>query len=254
MERERTFNIEAVVLRHRDWGEADRIITIYSKEFGKSRVIVKGARKIKSRKAGHVEPFSLVRMQLSRTRDMPILTQVDTIRSNQELREDLDLIAAVSYLVELVDKFTQDEHEGDGALYQLIKDCFETMRDADKAWYTTRYFESHLLDIAGYRPEFFTCVECHKKIVEEDQYFVPSSGGVVCATCGRFHPGAWRMPATTLKYLRYFQKQPFKDYGKAKPSEQDRARIEEFFQNYFKYLLERALNTSGFIQSIKHVE
>ena len=62
--------MEAVVLRHADWGEADRLITLYSHERGKLRAIAKGARKIRSRKAGHLEPFTRVTLQLARGHDL----------------------------------------------------------------------------------------------------------------------------------------------------------------------------------------
>lgn len=250
-DRSRIFNVEAIVLRHRDWGEADRIITVYAREIGKTRVVVKGARKIMSRKAGHVEPFSLVKMQLSQTNDLPILTQVDTIRSNQGLRDNLEAISAASYLAELVDKFTQDEQDGESALFKLIADSFDRLGKPNQVWFATRFFETRMLGLAGYQPEFFQCVECHSQIIEEDQYFAPAMGGVVCARCGSYKPGMWKLSAKTLKYLRHFQRAPFSEYAKAKLDEKERLAVETFFQNYFRYLLERNLNTPDFIRSIK---
>jgi len=64
--RERTFRVEAVVLRHSDWGEADRLLSLYSREQGKLRAVAKGVRKVRSRKAGHLEPFTRVSLLLAR--------------------------------------------------------------------------------------------------------------------------------------------------------------------------------------------
>jgi len=250
-DRSRIFNVEGFVLRHRDWGEADRIITIYARAIGKTRVVVKGARKITSRKAGHVEPFSLVKMQLSKTSDLPILTQVDTIRSNQALRESLESISAASYIAELIEKFTQEEQDGETALFKLIEDSFERLGQQDQVWFATRFFETRLLGLAGYRPEFFQCVECHGQIIQEDQYFAPAMGGVVCARCGVNKPQLWKISAKTLKYLRYFQRAPYNDYSKAKLDEKERQTVETFLQNYIRFLLERNLNTPEFIRSIQ---
>ena len=74
-----SFRVEAVVLRHSDWGEADRILTLYTRERGKVRAIAKGARKIRSRKAGHLEPFTRVTLQLAKGHDLLIVTQADTL-------------------------------------------------------------------------------------------------------------------------------------------------------------------------------
>ena len=75
----RSLRVDAVVLRHSDYGEADRLLTLYTRQRGKMRVVAKGARKIASRKAGHIEPFTHVKLQLAAAREMFILTQADTI-------------------------------------------------------------------------------------------------------------------------------------------------------------------------------
>ena len=82
-----SYKVEAVVLRHNDWGEADRLLVLFTREMGKLRVIAKGARKIRSRKAGHLEPFTRVTLMLARSHDLPIVTQAETVNAYQPLRE-----------------------------------------------------------------------------------------------------------------------------------------------------------------------
>ena len=84
------------VLRHSNYGEADRLLTLYTRQLGKTRALAKGARKIASRKAGHIEPFTHVKLQLAKGRDMLILTQADTVDAYQPLREDLILTGQAS--------------------------------------------------------------------------------------------------------------------------------------------------------------
>jgi DNA repair protein RecO (recombination protein O) len=85
--------VEAIVLSHHDWGEADRLLWLYTRELGKVRVVAKGVRKLRSRKAGHLEPFAHTRLQLARGRDMLIVTQAETINAFLNLREDLVQVA-----------------------------------------------------------------------------------------------------------------------------------------------------------------
>src|SRR5574341_2483018 len=106
MDRSRSVRVEAVVLRHSDYGEADRLLTLYTRQLGKTRALAKGARKIASRKAGHIEPFTYVKLQLAKGRDMLILTQADTVDAYLPLREDLILTRYASYVLELQDRFT----------------------------------------------------------------------------------------------------------------------------------------------------
>ncbi len=100
------------MLRHADYGEADRLLTLYTRQLGKTRALAKGARKIASRKAGHIEPFTHVKLQLAKGRDMPLVTQADTVDAYQALREDLILTSQAAYVLELLDRFTyEDEME-----------------------------------------------------------------------------------------------------------------------------------------------
>ena len=86
---ERSYRVTAIVLRHSDWGEADRLLTLFTRERGKLRALAKGARKARSRKAGHLEPFTHVRLQLAKGRDLPIVTQAETVDAYIPLRDDL---------------------------------------------------------------------------------------------------------------------------------------------------------------------
>ena len=108
---ERSIRVEGVILRHSDLGEADRLLTIFTRETGKLRAIAKGVRKARSRKAGHVEPFTRASLQLARGRDLFILTQAEAVVVYANLREDLVLLSTASYVIELIDRSTTDEEE-----------------------------------------------------------------------------------------------------------------------------------------------
>src|SRR5512136_2086531 len=100
---ERSFRVEAVILRHADWGEADRLLSLYSRERGKLRAVAKGARRIRSRKAGHLEPFTRVSLQMAKGRDLLIVTQAETLDAHLPLRESLLKTGHASYVAELLD-------------------------------------------------------------------------------------------------------------------------------------------------------
>src|SRR5512140_1231536 len=117
--RERSIRVETVVLRHADWGEADRILVLYTRESGKIRAVAKGVRKLRSRKAGHLEPFTRVTLMLAHGRDMWIVTQAETVDAFQPLREDLLLTGYAANVIELLDRFTYEEGEN-RSLYSLL--------------------------------------------------------------------------------------------------------------------------------------
>ena len=107
----RSYRAQGVVLRHVEVGEADRILTFYTLEYGKVQAIAKGIRKMRSRKAGHLEPFSRVELMLAKGRNLDVITQAEAQSTYENLRADLKLIAYAAYVVELLDRFTYEEGE-----------------------------------------------------------------------------------------------------------------------------------------------
>jgi DNA repair protein RecO (recombination protein O) len=247
----RSFRAEAIVLRHANWGEADRILTLYTREQGKVRVIAKGARKIRSRKAGHLEPFTHITVQLAHSRDLPIVTQVETLEAYLPLRETLVLTGYASYVMELLDRFTYDQEGGHPSLFRLLADTLSRLCKETDPWLPVRYYEMRLLDYLGFRPQLFQCANCRAEIEPVDQYFSPAAGGVICPRCGNGLPGLWQVSVETLKYLRHFQRSNYSESARARVAPDIQKEVETLMQAYFTYLLERELNTPGFIKKVK---
>jgi DNA repair protein RecO (recombination protein O) len=247
----RSFRAEAVVLRHSDWGEADRLLTLYTRERGKVRAIAKGARKIASRKAGHLEPFTRVKLQLAQGRDLLIVTQAETIDGYQPLREDLTLTGYAAYVLELLDRFIPDEEVALPSLFRLLTETLSRLASQPDPWLTVRSYEMRLLDFLGFRPQLFACANCENEIQAEDQYFSAALGGAICPRCGQGLPGLWPVSVSALKYLRHFQRSDYRAAVRARPDPESQKEIETVMQGYFQYLLERELNTPGFMKRVK---
>ena len=251
MAEQRSFRLEAVVLRHADWGEADRLLTLYTRERGKVRAIAKGARKIRSRKAGHLEPFTRVTLQLARGRDLLIVTQADTVDAYLPIHENLVKTSHAAYVVELLDRFTYEDDTENYNIFRLITEVLSRLEKEADPWLAIRYYELRLLDLLGYRPHLFECANCGKEIKAEDQFFSAAQGGALCPACGVGLPGAWSVSVEALKYLRHFQRSDYAEAQRARPSPEIQSEVETLLQRYVTYLLERELNTPGFIRQIK---
>jgi DNA repair protein RecO (recombination protein O) len=247
----RSYRTEALVIRHTNFGEADRILTLYSREKGKIRVVAKGARKLKSRKAGHLEPFTRVQLQLAKGRDLPIVTQAETIEAYLNIRNSLEITAQAAYVLEILDRFTFDEEEN-RELYRMAYEALERLDSGVEPFYANRYFELHVMDTLGFKPELFACVKCRNPIEAVDQYFSAEQGGVVCPTCVGKVEGARPVSVTALKFLRHFQRSDFKEATRANPDLMVRGEMEDLLQHYISIQLDRRLNTPGFIRAIHH--
>jgi len=247
----RSFRVEAVVLRHSDYGEADRLLTLYARQLGKTRALVKGARKMTSRKAGHLEPFTYVKLQLAKGRDLPLVTQAETVEAYMPLREDLLLTSHASYVMELLDRLTYEDGAENAVIFRLLTETLARLAAKADPWLVIRYYEMRLLDHLGFRPKLFECANCGRQILAQDQFFSFSSGGVICPDCGRIVPNLGRISVEALKYLRHFQRSSYGEAARARPTPEVQVETESLMQGYFTYLLERDLKTPAFLKKIR---
>ncbi len=249
----RSFRVEAVVLRHKEIGEADRLLWLYTRQLGKLRVVARGARKLLSRKAGHLEPLTQASLQLARTRTLPLITQAETIAAHFSSCTDLVRLGRALYALELVMRSTPEE-EPNPALYHLLVQTLSRLQAAAEQRVPLRYFELRLLDQLGFRPQIFSCVQCGAAVQPEDQYFGLLAGGVLCPRCGEGQDHVRPVSVDALRYLRHFQRSTYAEARRARPTEAVHAEMEALMQAYFSYLLERRLNTPEFLRRIRRPE
>jgi DNA repair protein RecO (recombination protein O) len=247
---ERSLKTEAIVLRHSEMGEADRLLTLFSRDAGIIRAVAKGVRRIHSKKAGHLEPFTRVSLMLARSHDLWIVTQAVALDLFIPLHEDLILTGEAAYVLELIDRYSYEEGENRN-LYQLLIETLERLSRGDPVFTAVHFFELHLLDAVGFRPQLFNCVRCKEEIQPRDQYFSAVQGGAVCSKCGSFVPDARPITMDALKYLRNFQRTAYPRLLQAVPSPVVEREVEVILQYYNTFLLERRLNTPQFINEVR---
>jgi len=249
----RSFRVNAIVLKHQDYGEADRILTIYTRERGKLRVIAKGVRKVHSRKGGHLEPFTHVSLQLAEGRNWPLVSQAEAQHIYDDLKKDLETLGYASYAVELVERFTFEEEEN-APIFNLLKNTLTRLNRGDPASLVIRYYEIRLLDLLGFRPELNNCVVSGEKIQPENQYFSAALGGVVSPGSGKDLAGAVPVSVRALKYLRHFQRSSYSEATRAVIPPEIQQELEVLMQYYLTYLLERGLNTPSFLRRVRRAD
>jgi len=250
--RERSIRTEGIVLRRKDFGESDRILVLFTRKMGRVSVIAKGARKPSSKISGHLELFMRSSFLISRGRNLHILTQAEMIEGFEPLRKDLSGIGIGSYVVELVDAVTYEEGSK-VKLYNLLVSTLDSLSAGEDPGIIIRYYELHLLDLVGFRPELFVCVECGKKTIEQDQFLSGELGGTVCPECALSLPAARIQPVSSrvLKYLRHFQRSDINSLISLKIPSEIMNELEKLTHNYLTHTLEGHLNSPAFIKCIQ---
>src|SRR5215213_2618887 len=142
--REQIYRTEALVIGRLDLGEVDRILTLYSPQHGKFRVVAKGVRRPKSRLAPHLELFCQTRVMLAKGRELDIVTSAEMIDGHWPLRTDVDAFGHASYLVELLNQLTEDRQEN-AAAYDLLMRSLRLLSEGISPYSVTRHYELALL-------------------------------------------------------------------------------------------------------------
>ena len=247
--RDHLYKSEAVVIKRINLGEADRILTIFTPNYGKLRVVAKGVRKITSRLAGHVELFTRSQMLLAKGRNLDIVTQSETIDAYRPLHDDLSRIAHASYASELLDKLTPDALEN----YPSYKLFVETMQlistdpDPDRV---LRWYEIQLLGYLGYAPELTRCIECRNELAPVVNSFSAALGGVLCASCRRVGVGR-DISVNALKILRLIQRNPYSAVARVRIGPDLHAELQTIMQSLITHILEADLRSAQFIKTTK---
>lgn len=140
--------VEGIVLKRRNLGEADRILTVFTFQKGKISVLAKGVRKITSRRAGNVELLNRVSMYLHRAKTFFILTEASSLDTYQKLKEDLTLSAYAFHIIELVDKLTAENQENKDLYIELIEVLQRLSRNPRQI--LIRAFEVKILALMGF--------------------------------------------------------------------------------------------------------
>jgi DNA repair protein RecO (recombination protein O) len=127
----RVYTAEGIILKRRNVGETDRILTVFTRHFGKLRVLARGVRKVSSKRAPHIEVFNRVIASLHKGSGMESLTEVSPIASYEAIRNDLRRVGAAYYLCELIDGLLPEGqvHED---VFLLFCDALEALANVKK--------------------------------------------------------------------------------------------------------------------------
>jgi len=251
--RQRSYRTAALILRRRNLGEADRLLTLLTRDHGKVDAVAKGARKPTSRKTGHVELYTRADVLIAKGRDLDVLVQADLQEPYLPLREDLTRGAYANYVVELLDRFTYGGDVEQGELFDLLDATFARLSQTEDLRRVVRYYEVHLLDAVGFRPELSECVITREPLEPVDQYFSYSEGGAVSPGSQHLAGGVVMLPLSALKILRHFQRSPYDYVASLAIPDAVHAELERIMLGYLQYLLEKRLQSAAFIEQLRRL-
>lgn len=148
----RIYTVEGIVLKRRNYGEADRIITLFTKEKGKIVVVAKGVRRISSKRAPHLEVFSRGKLLLHRGHHRDTVSEIESIETYGDLRNHLGRVSVAYYLCEVIDVLLPEQQEHRDVYYHFI-DALTSLNDRNPSIEYIQLFTEKLLILLGFLSE-----------------------------------------------------------------------------------------------------
>jgi DNA repair protein RecO (recombination protein O) len=247
----RRYVTEAIVLSRFDYSEADRILTLITPAGGKIKAIAKGIRRPTSRIGGSVEPFAELRLALAVGRTFDVITQVSVLHPWLRLRDDLVSFGTASYLAELADG-TLEERHGAEAVYVLLKRAYEILDGGMAPGRVARWFEVHLADELGVRPEVDRCVECGRLLEADERYrWMPSMGGVLCERCPGPPFERAGLSLEGLKLLKAYQRMDVEALAALRVRPEVEREVEIAMREFLAFTLDRKPRSLSFLDEVR---
>ena len=247
----RRYTTDAIVLSRFDLGEADRVLTLITPTGGKLKAIAKGVRKPTSRLGGSLEPFAELQLLLARGRTFDIVSQVSIVSPWLRLRDDLVSFGTASYLAELVSGTVEERHPSEG-LYLLLKRAYEILDAGMAPGRVARWFEMHLAEELGVRPEVDRCVECGRLLEADERYrWVPPLGGVLCERCPGPPQDRVALSLEGLKLLKAYQRMDVEGLATLRVRPAVEREIEAAMREFLAYSLDRKPRSLAFLDEVR---
>ena len=251
MPQPRSIRTEGMVLRSTPMMEAGLLVTLFTKESGKLRAVVRGARKPSSKMVGHLDILNCVDLTLVRSLsgNLDTITQAQIIESFPGLRTDLQGASCGMYLAEIVDGFGA-EGSANLEVYHLF---VETLRALDRgAMKETmlRYFELQILKFSGFLPELQVCVECQETLQPGLHLFSPEAGGTLCPMCARRGQQVHQLSVPALKTLRFFHRSTLEEACALRVKPDLAKELSVLLSSALRFWLDKEIRSKSFLEHL----
>ncbi|NLM39164.1 MAG: DNA repair protein RecO [Firmicutes bacterium] len=242
-----SYRVEGIVIRVRNLGEADRIVTVFTATHGKLRATARGARRIRNRLLSPTQIFTHGRYLIFPGKELHNLSQAEIVQSNQQLRDDLEMMAYASYLCELLDRFV-DEELPVPDVFLLLTTVF-ALGSQGRFPLAARAFEVRLMHALGYSPQLYHCIGCGEAVT--DNLLFTAEGGLVCRSCSSDYTNVMPLSNGTWELMKRLIEWDVNRIGILHPTPGALAELKALMRKYIDFRLDYPLKSLDFLETIK---
>ncbi|HLC38539.1 MAG TPA: DNA repair protein RecO [Patescibacteria group bacterium] len=238
-----------IIIRGRDFFEADKILTILTGKRGKIRAIAKGIRKPTAKLAGNLELFSYSNLILIEGRNLEIVASAEIIESFKNIKKDLKKTSAAFIICELLDKLLNEKESQRRVFFQTLA-AFHKLNSSEglDLKLIIDYFMINILAILGYRPEIKKCQNCPKPITAKNNYFSIKHSSVVCPGCAAKEDFVVPISLENLKIIKLFLEHDIDVLDRIRPK--NLSQLNLFLEMYIENISEKKLKSSKFFNMV----
>ena len=242
---------EAIVIGGHNLAEADRIIPFYTRDLGIVRAVAQGARRIRSRFVGSLEPFThghLVYFERP-NRTLHSINEFAVLHAFPAVREDLERLAHAACVVELV-AVSSVEGDPNPELFVALLAALDLLNAGARPDIVLRAFEVKVLKLSGYLPELHACVVCRRALGEgAGASLNPHQGGLICSGCGQGLPAA-ALSGPAVAFLRGAARLDVATAARAQLPQGVPEELARALGQYLPHVLGRSLRSATFLERI----
>lgn len=247
-----TFKTQGIVLRRKNIRECDRVFFIYTRDYGKIEAVAKGACKIKSKLAAHLEPFVIVNLMIARGKKGNQIIGAEIERAFKGIRNNFYKIILANYCVEAADKLIKSDYR-DERIFDLLAGVLallELKRNRDDLFFFAQAFILKFLAQLGYEPRLYECVLCDSAIKDVNNCFSFAKGGVVC---GRCRDSGFNIPISNdaIKIMRLILMRNFDKKFCFVMKKKSFKEVEKIIEQFLCFSFENKINSGKLLQYFK---
>ncbi|GGH84998.1 DNA repair protein RecO (recombination protein O) [Pullulanibacillus pueri] len=241
---------EGIVIHTTDYGETNRIVTLYTKEYGKIGVMARGAKKPRSKLSAGTQFLTYGHYLFNKGRGLGTLHQADPLDAFRYIKADIVPMAYASYIVDVIHKLSEKD-TNNPFLYDWVFQILKAMDGGQDPQVLTFIYEIKLLPLLGIEAEVDCCVHCGRP--DSLSGFSVEQGGVLCQNCIINDPRAIPLTSIAVKLLRMFKHIDFHRIGKIELKKETRAQIKSVINAYYDAYSGLNLKTKRFIEQIENL-
>jgi DNA repair protein RecO (recombination protein O) len=246
------YRTDAIVLGHRNLGEADKILTIFSPEKGKIHAVARGVRRPRNPILAGSQLFTYSNFLIMEGRNLDNISQCEIKESFYKIRQNLEYMAYGLYFAELLRVSTPMEDKN-RELFRFFLKTMYLLQEWEDTEVLGRIYEIKLMAIQGFAPEIFRCVGCGKKVFDKI-FFSILMGGILCSNCREKDRKAINITPDTLRTLRRMLMRTYEQLEGLQVKEYAKEQLKSISSLFISHHIDRKLKTVQFINDVNDLK